>query len=101
LMNPDYQSVVQQAVVNLLNELKLSLAYYQDHVRGAESVQTLFVAGGGFRLVPNLKQIEESINIPTCHPDILSRISVNTRLDPSLLKKNEDLIWPALGVCLR
>lgn len=97
----NYNEVVEQALTGLLSELKLSLSYYLDHVKAAEPVKSLYIVGGGFRFLSDLGVIEREIRIPTQRPDIFSNISIHPNLDATLLKKNEDLIPSALGLCLR
>ena len=100
-MTPEYKAVVEQALSGLLNELRLSLGYYLDHVSDAELVQTLYIAGRGCRFIPDPGYLEREIKIPTRRPDIFSQVGVASHLDKSALKKNEDLLPPILGLCLR
>lgn len=101
LFTPEYKAVVEQALSGLFNELRLSLGYYWDQVPGAEPIQNFYVAGGGFRFVQDLSALERETKIHTSRPAIFSRIEVPPHLDPSLLRENEDLLPPALGLCLR
>jgi len=100
-MTSEYRVVVEQTLSGLLNELKLSLEYYSDHISNAEPLQTLYLAGRGFRLIPNLSYLEGEIKIPTRRPDIFSHVTVASHLDSSVLRHNEDLLASALGLCLR
>lgn len=100
-MTPEYKAVVEQALSGLLNELKLSLGYYSDHISHAEPLQKLYIAGRGFRFIPDLGYLEREVKIPTHRPDIFSRVAVASHLDESVLKKNEDLLPSTLGLCLR
>lgn len=100
-MTPEYKLAVEQALSGLVNELKLSLGYYLDHIPGAEPLQTLYIAGRGFRFIPDLNYLEAEIKIPTRRPEIFSRIPAASRLDASVLKENEDVLASALGLCLR
>lgn len=97
----EYRGVVEQALSSFVNEVKLSLGYYWDHISGAEPIQTLFVAGGGLRLVPDVGFLGQEIKIPTRRPELLPRIQVRPQIDDALLRKNEDLLPVALGLCLR
>lgn len=106
-LQQDSQAVVgqkglgEQAIVGLVSEVKLSVGYYLDHVQSAEPIQALLVSGEGFRSLENLNELEKGIGIPTSRLDFLSRIQVNPRLKGSVLIENQDLIEPALGVCIR
>jgi len=95
------QGIREQAISGLVNEIKLSLGYYFDHIQNAEPVQILFVSGGGFRLIEDFSYLEKEIRIHTQRLDVLSRIHVSSNLDSNLLKQNQDLLESALGVCLR
>ena len=97
----DYCSVVEQALSGLANELKLSLGYYQEHVPGAASTETLFAFGGGFRLLPELKVLEKEIQLAVRRPDLFSKVRVQTHLDLATVKANSDLLSTALGLCVR
>ncbi len=97
----DAKGLGEQAIAGLVSELKLSVGYYLDHVQDAEPVQALFVSGGGFRALDDLSHLEKGIGIPTSRLDFLSQIKVSPRLNASILIENQDLIEPALGVCIR
>lgn len=97
----EYRQVVEQGLAALLTELKVSLGYYLDHVAGAEPIQSLFILGGGFRFIPDPSFFEQAIKIPTRRPEVFSRIGIRAHLDPEVLKKNEDLLPVAVGLCLR
>lgn len=96
---PEHQTVIEQGLSNLVNELRLSLGYYMDHVPGAVAVETLFVTGGGFRLI-SLKSLENQLKITVRRLEILSRVELESGVDASAIKENEDLLLPALGLCL-
>ena len=99
-VSAEYKTTAEQAVGNLLSELKLSLGYYMERIVGARSIETLYVAGGGFRFIADPGYIEEQIKIPVKRAEIFSRIELDSRLDPALIKQNEDLLLSALGLCL-
>ena len=96
----EYTRVAEQAVGNLLNELKLSLGYYMDHVKEAQPIETLFVAGGGFRMIPDLRLVEDQIKIPVRRPQLASKMDIASQVNTDLIKQNEDLLPPVLGLCL-
>lgn len=98
---PEYKIVVEQALCSLVNEVKLSLGYYLDHVGGAEPIQILYIAGGGFRLLPDPQYLENELRTSVKRPDILSRLKICDGVDSALLKSNEDLLPGVLGLCLR
>lgn len=100
-MTPEYKAVVEQALSGLLNELRLSLGYYLDHLPGAKPLENLYIAGRGFRFIPDLGYLEREMKTPTCRPDIFFRVGISSRLDESFIKKNEDLLPATLGLCLR
>ena len=100
-LSPDFASVVEQGLAGLQTELKLSIGYYMDHVAGAEVLQKLLVVGGASRFVPNLSYFEQALKIPTHRPDIFSHFDISLQTDSALLKKNQDLLPVALGLCLR
>lgn len=99
--SPEYKAVVEQALSGLLNELRLSLGYYLDHISGAEPLQILYLAGRGFRLIPDLDYLEGEMKTPARRPDLFSQFRIASHLDPSLIQNNQDLLPPALGLCLR
>lgn len=99
--SPEYKTAVEEALSGLLNELRLSLGYYQGHIYGAEPLQTLYIAGRGCRFIPDPDYLEREIKIPTRRPDIFSHVNLAPHLDLSVLKNNEDLLPSALGLCLR
>ena len=99
-MTAEYKAAVEQSLSGLFNELKLSLGYYNDRIPGAQTIETLYVAGGGFRLIPDLHSIEMQLKIPVVRPQLSSKIEVNPHIDPAFIKQNEDLLLPALGLCL-
>ena len=94
-----HQTVIEQGLSNLVNELRLSLGYYMDHVPGAVPVETLYTTGGGFRLV-SIPTFEDQLKVPVRRLEVLSRIEISSGLDPAHLKENEDLLLPALGLCV-
>ena len=96
----EYTMVAEQAVGNLLNELKLSLGYYMDHVKEAQPIETMFVAGGGFRMIPDLRLVEDQIKIPVSRPQLASKMDIASQVNADLIKQNEDLLPPVLGLCL-
>ena len=100
-MTAEFRKVVELGLANLLAELKLSLGYYLDHVAGAEPLGQLFVVGGGFRFAQDLKFLEQEINIPLRRLECVSRMEMGPGVDASLVKKNEDLLSVAAGLCLR
>lgn len=106
-LQQDSQSAVsqkglgEQTIAGLVSEVKLSLGYYLDHVQSAEPIQGLFVSGEGFRSLENLSALEKGVGVPTSRLDFLSRVQVSPRLKSSILIENQDLIEPALGVCIR
>gem|GEM_PF-964966 len=99
--NPEYCAVAEQALSGLVNELRLSMGYYQDHVQGAAGVQTLFVFGGGFRLLPDLQYLEKETQLLVRRPDLFSKVHVQAHLDLASIKANADLLSTALGLCVR
>lgn len=97
----EFRVTVDQAVRVLLSELNLSLAYYSDRVAGAQPVESLLIVGGGSRFIPDLGLFETELKIPVRRPDIFSRVGIQAGLDEAFLRKNEDLLAVALGLCLR
>lgn len=100
-MTPEYRGVVEQALATFLTEIKLSMGYYSDHVTGALPLQKLYISGGGFRFIPEDDFLERAIKIPVLRPEIFSRFDIHSTVDQALLKKNEDILPAALGLCLR
>jgi len=100
-VSAEYRAVVEQALSGLVNELKLSLGYYQDHAPGAAGVQALFVFGGGFRLLPDLKYLEKEIQLSVRRPDLFSKVRIQPHLDQASIKANADLLSTAFGLCVR
>lgn len=98
---PEYQAVIEQSLLSLVNEIRLSLGYYLDHSTGTEPIQSMYVMGGGFRFVPDLKRLSEQCGLPIARPDFFSRFSTGSGVNVDLLKHNEDLIPSALGLCVR
>jgi type IV pilus assembly protein PilM len=99
--SPEYRAVLEQGLETLLSEIKLSMAYYSNHVAGAQPVQTMLVMGGGSRFIPELGMLEQGIKAPVSRPSVFSHIGIHSKLDESLVKKNEDLLPVAVGLCLR
>ena len=97
----EWKPVIEQGVVSLATELKVSIGYYLDHVPSAKPLQGLFLSGGGLRLMGGLESLEQQLKIPTKKLNILSQISADARIDTALLRSNEDLLSVALGLCLR
>lgn len=97
----EWRPVVEQGVATLATELKVSIGYYLDHVPDAKPLQGLFLSGGGLRLMGSLEYLEQQLKIPTRRLSLLSQVSLGARIDTTLLKKNEDLLPVALGLCLR
>lgn len=98
---PEYRAVVEQALGTFLNEVKLSLGYYADHVSEAGPAQTLLLTGGGSHFISDIHLLEREIKIPAQRPEIFARVGIASNLDAALLKKNEDILPVALGLCLR
>lgn len=96
-----YRGVVEQAVATFLNELKLSLGYYHDHVVGAEAIEVFYISGGGFRFIPDVGLFERELKVETRRPDFLDRIAVASSINRESLRQSDDLIATALGLCLR
>jgi len=97
----EYKLVVEQAFSGLLRELKLSVGYYLDHISGAEPIQTLLIAGGGFRFFSETEYLARELKVRVERLGILSRVSVGSGIDAAVFKKSEDLLPSALGLCLR
>ena len=97
----EWKPVLEQGIESLATELKVSIGYYLDHVPDAKPLQSLFLSGGGLRLMGNLEPLEQQLKIPARRLNVLSQLSVEARVDTALLKKNEDLLSVALGLCLR
>jgi len=98
---PDFHAVVNQALESFLNEVKLSLGYYVNHIADAKPLQSLYLMGGGSHFVSDLNLLEGEVKVPVRHPEIFPRVVFSPHLDADLLKKNEDILPVALGLCLR
>ncbi|MBI4115828.1 MAG: type IV pilus assembly protein PilM [Candidatus Omnitrophica bacterium] len=101
LANPEHQKALEERLGSFFTELKLSMGYYLDHVSGAEAIQTLFLSGGGFRMISNLAILERELKISVRKPNTFSKFIPGPHLNQDLLKENEDLLPVALGLCLR
>lgn len=99
--SPEYKQAVEQVFASFMSEFKLSLNYYLDRVPGADLIQTLFIMGGGFRFLPDHEFVEKQVQIPIKRVGLLSFAETLSKLDQAFLKDNEDIILPALGLCLR
>ncbi len=96
----EYKSALEQALDNLINEIKLSLGYSMERIAGAKAMEMLFVTGGGFRYVPSLNYLEQQLKVPMRKPELTEKIKTHTRVDPNLIQTNQDLLVPILGLCL-
>ena len=101
LQHEEYQTVVNQSLESFLTELKLTLNYYSNHVAGADPIQTLIVLGGGSRFFTNLGVFEKELGVAALRPDVLPHLEVDPRLPLDEMRKNQDLLPVALGLCLR
>ena len=97
----DYAQVVEQCLMSLTTELRLSLEYYLEHLPGAEAIRVLYIGGGGSRFVHRLDFFEREVKVPTHKLEALSRVRIREGLDTALIQSNEDLLLMALGLCLR
>lgn len=98
---PEYRAVVEQALATFLTEVKLSLGYYADHVPEASPVQMLLLMGGGSHFISDIPFFEQEVKIPARRPEIFTRVEISSNLDAALLKKNQNILPVALGLCLR
>lgn len=99
--NEEYRAIVDQSLEAFLTELKLTLNYYSNHIAGADPIQTLVVLGGGARFFRNLDLFEKELGVAARRPEALAHVEVDPRLPLDEMKKNQDLLPVALGLCLR
>ncbi len=96
----EHKAAAEQAVDNLINEVKLSLGYYMERIAGAKPMEMLFVTGEGFRYFPNLTYLEQQLKVPVRKPEIIGKIKPHSRVDQALIQTHQDLLVTVLGLCL-
>ena len=100
-LGAEHRAVLDESIQLFLTELKLSLAYYSDHVNDAEPLQSFLVTGTGTRYLTGLDFLKSELKIPVNRPDIFSQLEIYEKLDEKLIRDSEDLLPLPLGLSLR
>jgi type IV pilus assembly protein PilM len=98
---PETAAVLKEGLADLVSDLKLSFNYYQDQVQSAESIKTLFIAGGGGYHPIVIETLKNDLGLPTEIMDIQHKIEVGPGLDAEFVKRNAGLLVVSMGLALR
>ena len=94
-------AVLKEGLGDLVGDLKVSFNYYLDQIPGAETIQSLFIGGGGgyHPFVIEVLKTELGIEVETM--DVSNKIRLHPDIDKTVLKRNQGLLPIPLGLLLR
>lgn len=98
---PEAQTVLKEALGDLVSELKLSLNYYLDQVPGSEPVKSMVISGGGGYHPIVVQTLTSEMNLAVETMDIVKALAFGPEADIETVKKNQGLLPVALGLCAR
>lgn len=98
---PEATHVIQEALQDLVSELRVSLNYYLDQIHAAEPVKKIFIAGGGAYHPLVIETLTQNLGFPVEVIQTLEKIQVGPDTDANLVKENQGILTVALGLCIR
>ena len=99
--SPEATNVIQEALHDLVSELRVSLNYYLDQIHAAEPVKKIFIGGGGAYHPLVIETLTQNLGFPVEAIQTIDKIQVGNGTDANLVKQNQGLLTVALGLCIR
>jgi type IV pilus assembly protein PilM len=96
----EIQIAIQGLVDDLAREIQRTVGFYQIQQPNA-SISHMLLIGGGAKL-PNLRQLlAQQLNMPVFTPNMGSTITIDDRLEPSIVQAIAGQMSVAVGLGLR
>lgn len=97
----DLQATLEKSLRFLVQEVRLSFNYFENHVPGAEAPEKLFLSGAASRIDHLQELLQKELNTPADYWDPTKRLTIAPSVDRAALDKLKSGMIIGIGLAIR